>query len=260
MAPKQPHSLHMLVGKNGPTLSDWTVDTGSRFRKAPGMWRPQAYFALAAALLFALDLWGAVRLPSVFSSEFAQHVLGNGFIFCFVGAAYFSVRCSLRNGRHHAINLLVIAACIATASSIAWHYLRENRNAAMFAADSYRQGEERAEILKALVRDALHNSDPQEREKRARAAARVFGVQVAYADSKGLLTVYESTDDDKKVFAQLDMAKGPRDAELAAIDRRLAAVPTVGAKIIAWGGIFFLAFLGGDVLRDGWRRGKKPRD
>ena len=224
------------------------------------MWRPQAYFALAAALLFALDLWGAARLPSVFSSEFAQHVLGKGFIFCFVGTAYFSVRCSLRNGRHHAINVLVIAACIAAASSIAWHYLRANRTTAMFAADCYREGEERAEILKALVRDALNNSDPHERENMARAAARVFGVRVAYADSKGLLTIYDSTDDDKKVFAQLDKAKGPRDDDLAAIDRRLAAVPTVGAKIIAWGGILFLAFLGGDVLRDAWLRWKKPRD
>jgi hypothetical protein len=215
------------------------------------MWRPQVYFALAAclALVVCVDLQVSKSLPELFRTGMAKWVLSQAFLVSVAGAGYFSLRCSLRNGRYHLTNFLILVACVGAVVLLGWAYLSANRVAALLLTESYKGEGARLESMVLVADAALQGEQPEHRLNMARALYRIHGLQAAYADDQGRLTIYTPTEDDKAEFASLAESRRLAGKGLLAVEDKLSRVPNTGMKLI----LFFAC----DVARDVWLRLRK---
>jgi len=208
------------------------------------MWRPQTYFALLAVLCWIV-LWNNT-IPAL---EFAHTSRWEVWItrlclFSATGAAYFSLRTSLRSDRYHPLNFLILIFYVGYLSYSALiefiplkqlhyfyrHEAQENKNIHLFAGQ------------------ALTGTAEEDRRKSAQVSFVLYGLHVAYKSEAGQMHFYTPTPEDLARREELVESGRKVEESLRNFEKAVVKHPSRVAKSVLLAGGIFLLFFGADIL------------
>ncbi len=209
------------------------------------MWRPQAYFALAAILLGAI-LWSSKHLvPDILRTDFVAGCLVIASAVCLVGTAYFSLRASLKENGYHALNFVLLGSLFVTMGLLIRYQITAAQGLTKFIYTPYRHENF---YIHSISERALSGETEEERRRMARAAFRVYGLTVAYKDKAGNLAFYTPDENDQRESTSLRESAVKAEEGVKMVEASLKRHPD-NVMTIVWviGGIFLFLF-GLDIL------------
>lgn len=216
------------------------------------MWRPQVYLTLVLLLLGVLQFdfgRGHGQGPQIFRDATASWINEPWTLriqmLCFVMTFYLALRSILRDRRHLLLNFLIIILGMTFITTTLFNVITANRNLHLFLYAPYKWEKQSMQDLSSRAVD--DTAEPEDRLNKAKAAYRVFRINLVYKDAGGNLVPFIPADNDRFVRADLEKGSAGYNAGFAEIDGMLDRSARTLATVVAMGFFGLVVVLAIDV-------------